>query len=126
MQVNGWELDGIASEISTTLPDRCDIYRRSGSDEWGGGADFDTPHVMAVPVSLEPAELSPFVDKIGGSGREFGQLAQFELTFPRGTDVRDGDMIEVTTLNDVQIIVRMVEAPESWDVSVQAQGTLAQ
>jgi hypothetical protein len=125
--VEPWELASIAGELERLMPDTCDVYRRSDTgDAYGGGGDFGSPHVEGVSVSVEPVAVGPFSGGVGPSGRELAEEVQFEIAFPLGTDVADGDMIEVTTMGDVQIVVRMVEAHESWDVMLKAQGTLAQ
>jgi hypothetical protein len=125
--VETWELASIAAELEKLMPDVCDVYRRSTTgDAYGGGGDFGEPHAEGVSVSVEPVAVGPFSGSVGGSGRELAEEVQFELAFPLGTDVKDGDMVDVTSLGDVQILVRMVEAPESWDTMVKAQGTVAQ
>jgi hypothetical protein len=123
--LHDWEIARAATELARTMPDLCDIYRRSGGDGFGGGgSDFGDPHAEGVAVSVEPLAVGPFKDHVGSAGREFTDEVQFELAFPLGTDVEDGDMIDVSSMGDAQITVRMVEHPESWDMMVKAQGTL--
>jgi hypothetical protein len=125
--VYDWELASLRASAQDVMPDLCDVYRRTGAgDAYGGGADFDgTPVADGVKVQVEPLAAGAFSEAVGAAGREVDSTS-FELAFPHGTDVRMGDMIEVTSLGDVQIIIRQVEEPESWDVLVSAQGTLAQ
>jgi hypothetical protein len=124
--LHDWEIQRAAAELARTMPDLCDIYRRSGSDDFGGGGDFGNALTENVAVGVEPLALAPFSGGLGGTRREFSRLVQFELAFPLGTDVQDGDMVVVTSMSDTQITVRMVEAAESWDLMVKAQGTLTE
>jgi hypothetical protein len=122
--LHDWELTSLRSSAQDVMPDTCDVYRRAaGPDNYGGGGAFgDTPAVEGAKVQVEPIEGGAAT---GFAGRE-SDGTQFELAFPYGTDVRSGDMVVVTSLDDVQIIIRAVEEPESWDVLVSAQGTLAE
>lgn len=124
--LHDWELDSLRAVALDVMPDTCDVYRRAaGPSAYGGQPDYgDDPAVAGVSVQVEPFAGNPS-GTVALAGVE-SATTRFELAFPHGTDVRPGDMVVVTSLNDVQIIVRNVEEVESWDVLVSAQGTLAE
>lgn len=126
MPLHDWELTNNRAAALDLMPDTCDVYRRSaGSDAYGGGGSYaDAPAHEGVQVQVEPMSGTP-TSTLGASFHDVSNT-NFELAFPYGTDIRAGDKIVVTSLNDMEIVIRLVEEPESWDVLVSAQGALAQ
>jgi hypothetical protein len=120
VSIQQWQLDGIAADLTSTMPDLCDVFRRSGvADDYGGGAG-QAEVLSDVPVGITPVQSNAFGDETPG-GR-VGLETYFQIALPLGTLVSEGDEIVVTTKDNLRLTLESVQRPESYDVMVKAQG----
>jgi hypothetical protein len=116
-----WELDGIAAALEGTMPDLCDVWRRSGNvDEYGGGPEL-VRVLRDVKVGVAPTDFFQYQEPRAG-GRE-ADIAYYSLAFPRGTQIREGDSIDIFTIG-TKITISQVERAETWDTMLRCYGQL--
>lgn len=119
--VNSWELDGIASALETTMPELMDVYRRTGnSDEYGGGPEL-VRVIESVKCGIEPTDYYPYRDAPMG-GRET-DISYYSVATPRGTPIREGDVLDIFT-QGVKAAAVQIERAESWDTMVRVYATI--
>jgi len=118
------ELANLREDMGGMLPDRCIVMRTTEvDDEYGGQTSSDTIVAVDVPV-LVAATRGRLQTGLGYTtieGKQF-QEADYQLTFPQATPILIGDMVTVTSLNNMRIRITAVVTGESLEVVKQAGG----
>jgi hypothetical protein len=114
--IRQWELQRAAAALTSTMPDLCDVYRRTGNrDRFGGGSEEAVVHTD-VPIGVSPAQgAGPAVTGVESD------VVVYNVVLPLGTFIREGDILEVTTLGGLRVAVTAVQRGESYDSMVRAQ-----
>ncbi len=124
--LNSWEVDGIRAALEATFVELADIYRRTGNpDEYGGSADY-VKIVSDCACDLHPVDLfRPRQFEGGGpiSGSVQQDVVYQSLGFPVGTNVREGDRVDVYTQGTI-VLIMQVQRGESNDGFVHAYGSV--
>jgi hypothetical protein len=113
-----WEIAKIATRLNETMPDLCDVYRRTGNtDRWGGAAEETSVHTD-VPCGVAPVQAGP-----GSIDGVESDVVAYNVVMPLGYFMREGDRIVVTTLGGHEMRVINVERVDSYDVMLRMQAT---
>ena len=112
-----YDLASMRAVQETAMPERVTIERRTVKTNGLGGTSTDAWIVQAIRV---PARITPAqVQLMGGQGDRMLELEKWNLRFPHGTDLLDGDRV----LWGAQVIkVEEVKSPRSFATNVSATG----
>jgi hypothetical protein len=120
------ELANLREDLGAMLPDRCVIIRTTEADDAYGGqtrsdaiVGSDIPILLAATRGRIQTGLS--YSQLSGGSKLF-QEADYQLTFPQATNILIGDLVTVTTQNNMQLRITAVVTGESREVVKQAGG----
>jgi hypothetical protein len=118
------ELNDLRTALASWRPDTADIYRKpaSSADAYGGYGNTSAYSVLssgnAVNVDSSPAnEQERALEGI------IGEVQVFYITFANGVDVAVDDKIILTSMDNIELRVRAVIAPESWELERRVAAT---
>lgn len=114
---NSWELSKIAVRLNQTMPDLCDVYRRTGSTDRFG----DSTEVLVhndVPCGIAAVQGGP-----GSIDGVESDVVMYNVVMPTNYFIREADILEIVTLGGKRMSVTNVERVESYDVMLRLQAT---
>lgn len=114
------EIDSMTSAVEAMYDHTLDIYRSAAAttDTYGG---HGTQSAAALTHAGIPCEIYPGVAHVVDVPDE-GQLVGTQLytiTVPLGTDVQKGDIVLITSFNNLKLRVNVVFVPESQAVELK-------
>ena len=115
MSLTADELGLLQDEAVVWMPDRCDTFRYTSSDDAFGGRGDETeePVLTDVPCSVETGAGHEQILASLGIER---QTSVYLVALPADTDVRVRDHIVVTTKGNLHLMVQAVMAPETEEI----------
>jgi hypothetical protein len=120
--LNDEELGLLRGEIIGWMPDLCDVYRITETDDVYGGVS-DTESLVLSGITCEvQSGVALRQEEIIAEKVQAKQI--FTVTLPVGTDVHLEDHLVITSRGDLHLMVQAVFAPESWELETRVVGSV--
>ena len=108
------ELDDMAATLEESLPDSCDIVRAVVESDGAGGDTVASVTLTTVACRVSPASTA-VRDAEGIEAEAIRSQAPWLITVPRGTEVRESDVIVTEAGDDFEVAA--VLGPRSYEIS---------
>ena len=107
------ELAGMEATVNTSLDTSCVIRRYTHvQDNWGSETDA-SPTTQTVMCNLS----QPTAAQMQNYSFRIADLATWQVRFPYGTDVQQGDVLAVDGMTDM--LVQALLGPHSYAVAIR-------
>ena len=126
------ELARLRTDIAALLPDLCNVFRPTLTNTSYGGTTYPLTQInTAVPILLAVAR--PGNKLFGYSFIQQGKVADperiaseagYQITLPQSVDIKQDDVLIVTSLGNLRLRIVAVVLTESLQVVKQAGGRL--
>lgn len=118
------ELADLRGALTSWRPDTASVYRKpaSSSDAYGGYGTTSA-YVLQSSGNAVSIESSPSNEQERALQGIIGQVQVFYITFGYGADVRVDDKVTITSQGNIELRVRAVIAPESWELERRVAAT---
>lgn len=118
------ELTDLRDAMSSWRPDTASVYRKpSGSADAYGGYGTTSAYVLVSSGNAVSVESSPSNEQERALEGIIGEVQVFYITFGYNLDVQVDDKVVLTSMGNIELRVRAVTAPESWELERRVAAT---
>jgi hypothetical protein len=118
------ELANLRADLGGLLTDRCDVKRTTEVDDEYGGQTVEENTIAAnVPILVTATRGRTAVGvTYSGNAAKLLETAAYQLTFPYSVDLQIGDIVIITSLENLRLRITAIITAESLEVVKQAGG----
>ena len=111
--LDDWQMMSMQVTQEDGLPDKLDIYRIARTSDGFGGTNTTAAALVSddVPCRATPAQ----VQMLGGQADRQLEIEKWTVRVPVGIDIRDDDILVITTQGNEQLQVESAKHPKSWE-----------
>ena len=118
------ELNDLRGALTSWRPDTASVYRKpSGSADAYGGYGTTSAYSLVSSGNEVSVESSPSNEQERALEGILGEVQVFYVTFANGADVEVDDKITITSMSSLELRVRAVVGPDSWELERRVAAT---
>lgn len=118
------ELNDLRGALTSWRPDTASVYRKpSGSADAYGGYGTTSAYSLVSSGNQVSVESSPSNEQERALEGILGEVQVFYVTFANGADVEVDDKITLTSMGNLELRVRAVVGPDSWELERRIAAT---
>lgn len=118
------ELADLRGALTSWRPDTASVYRKPASSQDAyGGHGTTSAFALVSSANAVSIESSPSNEQERALMGIIGQVQVFYVTFDYNSDVRVDDKLVITSQGNIELRVRAVVAPESWELERRVAAT---
>lgn len=118
------ELNDLRGALTSWRPDTASVYRKpSSSADAYGGYGTTSAYSLVSSGNQVNVDSSPSNEQERALEGIIGETQVFYVTFANGADVEVDDKVVLTSMDNIELRVRAVVAPESWELERRVAAT---